>query len=447
MHKHDLSQRLFLLAVLTAFSFSCKSSPTGPHVGQNLQLSTDYVTCTEVWLKVAYSGQSSPVSGGEFKITRDGDTVLTGNLTGSDTTVIDTTAQPEQAYTYRAYRYFRNQVSDTSLAIQVSTLDTTSHDFSWQVFQFGGAASSYLYDVSIVNDSDVWAVGAIYVDSADGQADPYPYNVEHWDGRSWQAMRIDFYTIWGQFYMTSLPAQAVFALDRNHVWIVSNNSELAEWNGVSQETPILLPVSPNRIWGSDSNSIYAAGVAGYGGGVAYYDGYTWQKIPTTATLAIQDIWGKVNPKTGKEVVMAVASDFSTPNQKEVLEVTPRSADTVNSAGLRWSIHSIWSPDGWLYYICGDGIFKDYSLDTPWRLTSYQSSQYTERIRGNAVNDFVIAGDLGLLVHYNGSSFREYNGHDLPNFLGNYYSVDMKGNMIVAVGSLNSGQAIAVIGRR
>ena len=176
MHKHDLLRHSLFLAVLITLSFSCRSSPTGPHVTQNVQLSADYVTCTEVWLKIGFT--DSP-NGGEYKITRDSTTVLTGSFSGSDTVVIDMTTQAEKTYTYKAYKMVNGQVSEIGLPLQVTTLDTTSNNFTWQTFTFGGTAGgSMLRDVAIINDTDIWAVGEIAV--KDSSANGYSvYNAVH----------------------------------------------------------------------------------------------------------------------------------------------------------------------------------------------------------------------------------------------------------------------------
>ena len=75
-----------------------------------------------------------------------------------------------------------------------SSPDTTSSNFTFQTFTFGAsnAGSSYLQDVAVVSDSDIWAVGAVYLDSADGVPDPNAYNAVHWNGKEWQPIKIMF---------------------------------------------------------------------------------------------------------------------------------------------------------------------------------------------------------------------------------------------------------------
>ena len=450
MHKHELIQRLFLLAVLTAFSFSCKSSPTGPHIGQNLQLSSDYVTCTEVWLKLAYSGQPSAVSGGEFKITRDGDTVLTGNLTSLDTTVIDTTAQPEQAYTYRAYRYFRNQVSDTSLAIQVTTMDTTSNNFTWQTYTFGGdAGSCILKDVAIINDTDIWAVGEIPI--KDSSANGYSvYNLVQWDGNGWRLAQVESYTFCGQSNMGVYSAYSVLPWSKEDVWIATAG-ELVRWIGDSQSTPVCIqsgtPFDILRMWGEDSTHVFAVGRAG---GMLTYDGYVWGSLSSSTKLDIDDIWGISDSTTGQQEILAVASDQFTNNGVAVLQLSSTQVTSLQTAGLpTTSIVGVWSANGKEWYVCGDGLYKSRDLNRPWQQIVSVPLVYTEAIRGTGPNDIFVVGD-GVVLHFNGSTWFNCRSQISASSV-QLYAVAVKGKTIVAVGQTLSGivggPALILVGKR
>lgn len=90
-------------------------------------------------------------------------------LMAGDTVIMDEGLLPSQTYTYRA------KVQSPALPIwlggnltsqvQVRTMDTTSHDFTWQIYTLGdGTGSSCLYDVAIINDTLAYAVGEIYQD-------------------------------------------------------------------------------------------------------------------------------------------------------------------------------------------------------------------------------------------------------------------------------------------
>ncbi len=72
------------------------------------------------------------------------------------------------------------QVSSNELS--VTTMDTTSHNFTWQTWTFGEHSSSTLYDVAIIDENNIWAVGEIYMNDSLGNPDPDAYNAVHWNG-------------------------------------------------------------------------------------------------------------------------------------------------------------------------------------------------------------------------------------------------------------------------
>ena len=71
--------------------------------------------------------------------------------------------------------------------------DTTSHNFTWQSWTFGEIGTSRLYDVAIVDENNIWAVGEIYLLDSLGQPDPRAYNALHWDGIKFEIERIPYY--------------------------------------------------------------------------------------------------------------------------------------------------------------------------------------------------------------------------------------------------------------
>ncbi len=42
-------------------------------------------------------------------------------------------------------------------------MDTTSHNFTFTSWTFGTVGSSTLYDVAIINENNIWAVGEIMI--------------------------------------------------------------------------------------------------------------------------------------------------------------------------------------------------------------------------------------------------------------------------------------------
>ena len=110
---------------------------------------------------------------------------------------------------------------------------------------------------------------------------------------------------------------------------------------------------------------------------------------------------------------------------------------------------MWFMPGKRYYIAGAGIYPKNKIDSPEPWIRYPSgtvtSYFTNRIRGNDINDVIAAGAFGEMVHYNGITWHNYYSETQLNS-GNYYSVAIKNKLVVAVGSEN-GHGVLTIGVR
>jgi len=434
-----------ILCAILLFS-ACKKNPVGPPVTPNVQLSADYVTCTEVWLKIGFA--DSP-GGGDYKITRDGSTVLTGTINGASTVVYDTTAQAKKSYTYAAYKLASGQVKEISPPLSVTTLDSTSHDFTWQTFNFGGdAGSCLLRDGTIINDTLVYAVGEVYLKDSIWQTTYSPNNLLTWDGKSWTTSRIYFYAACGPSPMVSYPTYGILPLSSKDIWI-AGGGEITRWNGNSQSDPVCVesPMSfgINKIYGRDTNSVYAVGDVG---NIAQYDGRAWRSISSGTSLAIQDVWGTVDAETGQSQVLAIACNRFTIDGIAVLQLSGNTVSNVQTRGLPPTVSSVWSANGKEWYVCGDALCKTKSLNAPWQGVTGIPPNFKECIRGNGPNDIFVVGDYGLVSHFNGSTWHTY-----PALQGEliYYGLAMKEDLIVAVGGITTGgvggAATILMGRR
>ena len=88
-------------------------------------------------------------------------------------------------YTVKA-QLSNNQNQTTSL--QLTTLDTTSNNFTFETYEFGdGYSSSYFNDVWVFNENNIWAVGYISPEDTtiNGVHITNP-NIIKWDGQSWK---------------------------------------------------------------------------------------------------------------------------------------------------------------------------------------------------------------------------------------------------------------------
>lgn len=335
--------------------------------------------------------------------------------------------------------------------------DTTSNNFTFQTFTFGAgnAGSSDLQDVAIISDTDIWAVGEIYLDSADGAPDPFPYNAVHWDGKKWGLSKIYSYTICGQQDTTTYCLRAIFAYSASDIWF-SDGGEVLHWTGsvyrrdCSISSLINGPV--NRIWGTPGGALY---IVGNGGTIDYSPdrGATWTKVTSGTNLDIHDIWGATDPATGKEEILAVASDLGSSNDRAILSIQGETVREIPDSPINSVLQGVWFAPGKHYYVVGDGIYEKSMLsDSAWADSALEFTQYfTTCVRGNGTNDVFIAGSIGELLHWNGArwmSFRKETGMQY----GSFGSVDVKGNLAVAVGenlapgALNSKGIITMIRR-
>ena len=97
--------------------------------------------------------------------------------------------------------------------------DTTSHNFTFQTFTFGGGGGSQLYDVAIINDTLAYAVGSIYLNDSTGQYDPLPYNLAVWDGTKWDLKKV---TVNFRGNTITPPLYGIFAFSSNQIWLVGD---------------------------------------------------------------------------------------------------------------------------------------------------------------------------------------------------------------------------------
>jgi len=401
---------------------SCKTDFSAADTYE-IQITLKSAEVTEAWLKLS---ALPPDARATYTVKRDTHTVFEGKLDKADTLIHDTGLEPAADYEYRA---FINQQIVKSANLQITTMDTTSHNFTWQTYEFGGqTGSSVFYDVAIIDENDIWAVGEIYTEDD-------KFNAAHWDGEKWELHKILYK---GGFW----DINTVFAFGKTDVWFEA----FIRWNGdrfIELEIPeILQGFGINKTWGTSSEDLYAVGNSG---NIRHFDGQNWQKIESGTDLHIHDIWGGTNPKTGIQEILCVASNKYLNEGKELLQIDNEKVYSISNKGLPWSISSIWFMPDKKYYIEGDGIFEKKNLKQPrWENEPGQYTPYfTFKIRGIEINDIIAVGGLGDVMHFNGIFWKRIiEDAQLPN--GNYYSVDFKKNIIIAVGD-NNPQAVIAVG--
>jgi hypothetical protein len=411
-----------LVLLLPSF-YACTDEGTQPPASvPTVKLSVEDVSCTEAWLKVSLTDASEPRT---VAIQQDGQRVLTTRISGSDSLLVVEGLLPRRTYTFVAQRLRDSTVIDASPPAPATTVDTTSHNFTWQIDTLGVTASA-LSDVAIINDTLAYAVGAIYLRDSSGNWDPNAYNLAKWNGLRWELLRIQFYTFCGQPSTGSYPAKAIHAFGPQDVWIAMEGSQVVRWNGQSQSAPVCTPVSINKLWGESANSVYAVG---NGGGIAHYTSGTWQRVESGTTVSLNDVWGGSNQWVGQNVVVVAASNKFDPGEKRLVRINAGGlVDTIPWSMQNMGIHSVWFDSRRHVYTSGGGVFR-YKGAGVWSEQPIPLI-YTDRIRGVSANDVWVVGDFGIAAHFNGFSWREFQE---VRFDGIYESVAVKGNLMIAVG--------------
>ena len=322
--------------------------------------------------------------------------------------------------------------------------DTTSHNFTFQTWSFGQHSSNILYDVAIIDENNIWAVGEIYLNDSTGLPDPHPYNAIHWDGVSWIITRIPTKTFSGSIVSSTI--NTVFAYNINDVWTFSIARSYSHWDGNHWETEFVNQRngSGNKILGTSINNIY---LACNDGGISFYNSINWSLIPSGTDLDIYDICGKQNSNNSYEILCVAAKQSVNPNKK-IFRIENNILTEMNVNGIPSSIRGIWFKPGERYYVVGSGMFYKNNINSNDSWISFGGSvtpYYTNSIDGNDVKDIVVCGAYGELLHYNGSTWKSYQ-NQLEMQAGSYRSIKIKNNLLVAVG-YDSPKAVITIGRR
>ena len=287
----------YFLAVLLSFLLvsSCNTTepppPPPPEPEKVITLTLEDVSSVEAWINLSVTNIQLPdtITLKQNNIFRN-----TINLVNPDTLLYIDSLLSGTNYSYVAET--QEVISET---LEVITIDTTSHNFTWQTFEFGEPLtgnSSILYDVAIIDENNIWAVGEIYLNDSLGQT--LRYNAVHWDGSDWDIKRIPFT---GECSAVIYPLiRSVFAFSENDIWFARGGS-LVHFDGVNYFNDCgmnsFLTGSINKLWGTSSEDLY---IVGNSGNIAHYNGTSWQKIESGTDLPLVDIYSR----NGNEIYAA-----------------------------------------------------------------------------------------------------------------------------------------------
>ncbi len=423
---------VFFIVLLMFGLFSCKKdNPIPPEQQPQLSLTLEDVSCTEAWIKLTTANISLPAN---VELLKDNIHSETISLTSTDTILYIDTLLPNKSYSFTSIIQSSDR-SITSPSLPVTTMDTTSHNFTWQTWTFGGdAGGCELYDVAIIDQNDIWAVGRINI--ADTSINGFTtYNAVHWDGVEWELKRLRYY---GNCSAVEFPPlYAIWAFSASDI-IITNGGSIGWYDGntvkLDCEVHPLLSGAINKIWGTSDNDIY---VVGNNGNIAYFNGQ-WTKIESGTDAKIADIWGtSISTSNQSSIYCSVPSGLE-PSKRRILTINQK--DEVDSITCNGNIvTSVWSTPGDIFYTSGWGIYSNKSGELRKELSI--PDYYSNSIRGIALNDVCVCGNYGFLAHFNGVSWKMYPEFTQLN-LTLLASLSIKDGIVAVVGF--SGEAALII---
>ncbi|MBP9581683.1 MAG: glucosyl transferase [Ignavibacterium sp.] len=437
--------------VSTALLLLNNCDSTNPKLEPDLLLKLEDVSCTEAWLQLTTNNIQLPAIVNLKQSNPAGDTKShIFNLNTKDPLFYIDSLLPNQTYKLQVSN-IQNQVSSNELSI--TTLDTTSHNFTWQTFEFGQHSSSVLYDVAIIDENNIWAVGEIYMNDSLGQ--PIRYNAVHWNGQIWELIKT------GGF--GGYPRRTVFAFSENEVWF----DGVIKWDGVNYSVHMNgWPLMPNgdgwqvnKMWGNSSNDLYAVGNSG---NIARYNGRSWVRIVSGTDANLQDI--SVTPdlkeiwtcgwsnSTGRVSLLKI-------NNSNVESLWDSQTNTTLNIYRGTLLNSLYANGNSEFVLVGGQVLRHSAffknqVKLEWVKTFNGSKvlelgYYAYRIKGSNKNNIIAAGDAAMIWHFNGATW--YKHSELYNFDDRLYGLAVTDNIIVAVGKRYSpgtlGGGLLILGRR
>ncbi|WKZ68336.1 MAG: hypothetical protein QY331_10265 [Melioribacteraceae bacterium] len=445
----------FFLLPLSFILVSCNTTEPPPPVNGNdkpkpkITLTVDDTSPTEVWLNLITENISLSDT---LKLIRNNDTVKTIALFDSNYVIYEDSLLPSQTYVYQVSS-IEYQVSSEQVA--AVTMDTTSHNFTWEVFEFGEHGNSILRDVAIIDENNIWAVGAIYLKDSTGTNDSKAYNAVHWDGTVWTPKRILYY---GECSAVQYPPfYSVYAFSENEI-ALTNGGSIGWFDGktVSLDCGVnpLLNGAINKIWGTRKNDIY---IVGGNGSIAHYNGTSWLKIESGTDVDLLDVWGDesesqifitgMDDSNGNTVLLSV-------NNSSVQTLYDYNVLNPNQSDLEGFVRGVWFNEFPYFYLLTSShvtrIRKD-KIEEKKRIYEV-SPDFTggyHQIRGSAINDMMIVGNRNHISHYNGRSWKEFT--ELFDNTILLTSVSINEDLVLISGRKNTGiltsQAVIIIGKR
>jgi hypothetical protein len=269
------------------------------------------------------------------------------------------------------------EIKDSSNKVTASTLDTTSHNYTWEEYTFGEWQSAF-YDVWGTDENNVWVAGLVLYGNT-------YYGAFHYNGQEFTRD-------------STAGGYSIFGFAENDIWAAAGG--VFHFNGSRWEDKTdldsALAFSGGKIsmWGTSSNDLYMGTNLGK---IVHWNGTKGKVVLQDQDYWFYDIFG-----FSSSDIYAIASKFGKPVDK-LYNYNGSSWQVVIESPpyLQKPLRSVWGVSSQDLYVVGRRIER--RLNGVWSWTLQHSYS---KIRGSASNNIVVIGSYGSILHYNGATWKD-----------------------------------------
>lgn len=410
----------------------------------SVSLSVEEISCQSISLHLSIPKTSDSQ---KFMIKRNGIEIIQGTIIEEDTLINDDSLEINTAYRYRAYVLSGFNLADSSEEITAMTMDTTSSDFIWDIDTIGVNISDF-YDVSIIDENNIWAVGIIETDSYDTLIvnldtflTPIFYNAANWNGNEWELIRIC-----PTGTDPAYPHRAIHIFSQNDIW--TGTSAAYHFNGMEwfvyggRNSNWEFNGYVQSIWGNSSSDLYFVGDSG---SIVHYDGNVFTLMNSGTKLLLRDVAGS------GEHVFATGWNYS--GESGILSLEDGQWQILYQADdLKIEYYTAVDVYGDIaYFVTKTGILRyNFKKKTFILEEVRQIGNWTYRyIKVENTNDILLLSGDGRILHFNGINWKESREMDYDHTSTVFYQggLAFKNDLAVIVGELSEGwRARAMVAR-
>jgi len=370
--------------------------PPPPVVKDTITVSIESFTHRSVTLRIQSTVHSSQSSIKVLRSFNSTETIIAEfPLEVADTTITDDDNGVglllDTTYTYFAVRVDSlGEWKDTSNTVIQKTLAPTSHDYTWQEYNFGDAGyPNKLLDVWGTDENNVWACGGVKINDT-------VYGIIKWDGTEWKPI-------------SQAGGVAIFGFSEEDIWTVGGSIfhfDGVDWKDLTYtDTVFSENQSYTSLWGTSSSDMYFGNLWGK---IIHWDGSKAEDVGIDAFSQIVDIWG-----FSANEIYAVAGaglvgggqlfQFDGLSWKLIADIN----NNIGQIDFKGNFLTIWGYEKNELFLMGSYLYK--KLRDVWVEIGPFGGIYL-KLRGNQSNNIFCVGLGGLCKHFNGVEWK-----DISNF--------------------------------